>query len=174
MTGTGDGVNPNDTWHTEWTLSTLAPQVMARFRAAAQQHDQLGFIAINWIQVPTALLATAVLPIAIIALRRRRPPIAALAFTALLALLANAAICGIFSGPHDRYQSRLVPIAALVAMLTLLDRRYGAGHHDGPHAPCDVGPFFRNRRSDARAGPDGWVPATILQPQSAGPRSPDT
>jgi hypothetical protein len=46
-----------------------------------------------------------------------------LALTALLALLANAAICGIFSGPNARYQSRLAPIAALAALVAVLDLR---------------------------------------------------
>jgi hypothetical protein len=46
-------------------------------------------------------------------LRQCRPAIAAMALSALLALLADATICGIFSGPDDRYQGRLMPIAAV-------------------------------------------------------------
>ena len=35
-----------------------------------------------------------------------------------LALIGNALICGLFSGPHDRYQSRLIWVPALVLLLT--------------------------------------------------------
>jgi hypothetical protein len=121
--GTGDGVNPENNQHAEWVLSEHAPKAMARFRAAAQQRDLFDFTAINWVQVPLALLATASMPIIVVLLRRRRPAVAALALSALLALLANAAICGIFSGPNARYQSRLAPIAALAALVAVLDVR---------------------------------------------------
>ena len=96
---------------------------MARFRAAAQQRDRFDFTAINWIDVPLALAASALVPILVVRLRRRRPALAALALSATLALLANAAICGIFSGPSARYQSRLAPIAPLAALVALLDLR---------------------------------------------------
>jgi hypothetical protein len=119
--GTGEGVHSTDNRHTEWVLSERAPNAMARFRAAGQQRDLFDFAAINRVQVPIALVASAALPIIVVLLRRRRPAVAALALTALLALLANAAICGIFSGPSARYQSRLAPIAALAALVAVLD-----------------------------------------------------
>jgi hypothetical protein len=118
---TGDGVNSESTQHAVWVLSEHAPNAMARFRAAAQQRDQFDFTAINRVQVPLAILATALMPVLVVWLRRRRPALAALALSALLALLANAAICGIFSGPSPRYQSRLAPIAALTALVVALD-----------------------------------------------------
>jgi hypothetical protein len=121
--GTGEGVSPEDHQHAVWVLSEHAPNAMARFNAAGQQRDLFDFTAINWVQVPIALLATAALPLLVVLLRRRRPAVAALALTALLALLANAGICGIFSGPNARYQSRLAPIAVLAAMVAVLDHR---------------------------------------------------
>jgi hypothetical protein len=118
---TGDGVNPENTQHAVWVLSEHAPDAMARFRAAAQQRDLFDFTAINRVDVPLAILATALMPVLVVLLRRRRPALAALALSALLALLANAAICGIFSGPSPRYQSRLAPIATLAALVVALD-----------------------------------------------------
>ena len=41
----------------------------------------------------------------------------------MLALATNAAICGIFSHPVDRYQSRLVPLAPLAIALLIAGRR---------------------------------------------------
>jgi hypothetical protein len=119
--GTGDGVSPDNNWHATWVLSEHAPNAMARFRAAGQQRDLFDFTAINRVQVPIALLASAALPFIVVLWRRRRPAVAALALSALLALLANAAICGIFSNPSARYQSRLAPIAALAALVAALD-----------------------------------------------------
>jgi hypothetical protein len=49
--------------------------------------------------------------------RRRRDKTVLFAFV-LSALIGNAVICGVLSGPHDRYQSRLiwiVPFAVLLA-----------------------------------------------------------
>jgi hypothetical protein len=51
---------------------------------------------------------------------------AGFAATALLAVLVNAAITGCLSGPHDRYQSRIMwlPLAvALAALPAVLIRR---------------------------------------------------
>jgi peptidoglycan/LPS O-acetylase OafA/YrhL len=96
---------------------------MPRFLNAAQQRNLFDFTAINRFHVPIALLATAALAFIALLARRRRPAVAALALSALLALLANAAICGIFSGPDDRYQSRLAPIATLAVMVAMLDLR---------------------------------------------------
>jgi peptidoglycan/LPS O-acetylase OafA/YrhL len=104
-------------------MSERAPDAMRDFEAAAQQRGQFDFTWINRLDVPVALLASAALPLLALWLRRRRPALAALALSTLLALLANAAICGIFSGPDDRYQSRLTPIAALVVLMVALDRR---------------------------------------------------
>jgi hypothetical protein len=42
----------------------------------------------------------------------------------LLGLIGNAIICGTFSNPHDRYQSRIVWLPSLVLLLAVTrDRR---------------------------------------------------
>jgi hypothetical protein len=40
--------------------------------------------------------------------------------TVCLTLLGNAVICGVISGPHDRYGSRLVWIATLAVMVAAM------------------------------------------------------
>ena len=50
-------------------------------------------------------------------LTSRHPPSSGFAAAALLALLANAAITGGLSGPHDRYQSRIMWLPPLVAVI---------------------------------------------------------
>ena len=65
----------------------------------------------------------AVLPGAV----RRRQPIAGFAAALLLGLLGNVLITGGLSGPHDRYQSRIMllplAIALLAAPLFLAERK---------------------------------------------------
>jgi hypothetical protein len=51
------------------------------------------------------------------ALIRRRWDEAALPGLVLTALIGNAIICGTFSNPHDRYQSRLIWLPTLVLAL---------------------------------------------------------
>jgi hypothetical protein len=118
---TGDGISPENNQHAEWAMSVVAPNAMARFHAAPQQRAELDFKVINWVERPLALLASAAAPLIFFFWRRRRPSIAALALTTFLALLANAAICGIFSSTNGRYQSRLVPIAALTVLIAGID-----------------------------------------------------
>lgn len=51
---------------------------------------------------------------------RRLTPTAQLAALLFIGVLANAAICGAFSGPHPRYQMRLIWVVQLATGLTLL------------------------------------------------------
>jgi MFS-type transporter involved in bile tolerance (Atg22 family) len=49
--------------------------------------------------------------------RRKLDQMTLLAGTVALALLGNALICGVLSGPHDRYGARMVWIATLVVVM---------------------------------------------------------
>jgi len=114
---TGEGINPENNWHAEWMLRELAPNSMPQYRAAAQQQDLFDFTAINIVQVPIAFLSTVGLVVIFVVFRKRRRHKAALAFTVAMALLGNAAICGIFSNPNARYQSRIMPAAVLTVII---------------------------------------------------------
>jgi hypothetical protein len=120
---TGEGINSAHNWHAEEVLAALAPGAMPEYRSAVQQRDGFDFFTINLVQVPAALLATALLPVVALLLRRRRPQVAAFALSALIALLANAAICGNFSTPNARYQSRLAPLATLALLIAAAGKR---------------------------------------------------
>ncbi len=52
----------------------------------------------------------------------RRSPMALLCAAVLLCLLGNAAVTGILSGPHDRYQNRVIWIALLAPLLVGAER----------------------------------------------------
>ena len=115
---TGEGTT---VWipHTYGIIERYIPAQVAPMRAARQQHDGLGFTMINRIHVPVAL-GSMLLVVAICAAgiwRRRLDDLTLLAVTVSLALLGNAFVCGVISGPHDRYGARMVWIATLVALI---------------------------------------------------------
>lgn len=117
---TGEGTNG---WipHTYGIIERYIPSELAPMRAARQQHWDIDFGAINRVHVPVALtsmlLVVAMLGRAL--LRRRLDPLTLLAATVAFALLGNALICGVISGPHDRYGARLVWLATFTVLIVL-------------------------------------------------------
>jgi hypothetical protein len=118
---TGEGFHAKDNWHAEIMLKRYAPDTAASFAASRQQHDAFEFRILNIIHVPVALASCALLPVFAVLLRRSNPQLALLAAMVFFALLANAAICGIFSNPNARYQSRIVPLAVLATFMIAVD-----------------------------------------------------
>jgi asparagine N-glycosylation enzyme membrane subunit Stt3 len=115
---TGEGVL-DSVWHTYNMMASFTPSVLPAMRAARQQKGELDFSAVNRVHVPVAL-ASLVLLIATIVLaikQERFADLGPLAATAALAIMANAAVCGVLANPHDRYGARLVWLAAFVIAL---------------------------------------------------------
>jgi hypothetical protein len=95
------------------------PRQLPAYLAARQQTRIIRFREINLIHVPVAVISLLGLFLLLHhAAVRGRWGEAALPATVLLALVGNAIICGTFSNPHDRYQSRLMWAPALVLLLT--------------------------------------------------------
>jgi len=118
---TGEG---SDVWlpHTYGIIERYIPAQVAPMHAARQQHRGIGFTAINWIHVPVALLSI-LLVVAMLARdlwRRRLDDLTLLAATVFLALLGNAFVCGVISGPHDRYGARMAWIATFTVLIAAL------------------------------------------------------
>ena len=92
-------------------------------RAAQQQRWHFDFTAINRIHVPVALgsmllaghrcSATGVW-------RRRLDELTLLAGTVTLAVLGNAFVCAVISGPHDRYGARMAWVATTVVLIAAI------------------------------------------------------
>lgn len=110
--------------HTYAIIERYLPAQAHAMRAARQQRWEIDFGAINSVHVPVALGSMlALLAIVAHALwRRRLDDVTLLATTILLALLGNAFICGVFSGPHDRYGARTVWIATFVVLIAAVRR----------------------------------------------------
>ncbi|GLR93076.1 hypothetical protein ACVIU7_000633 [Bradyrhizobium liaoningense] len=122
---TGEGTNG---WipHTYGIIERYIPAQVAPMRAARQQHWDIDFVYVNWLHVPVALASMLGL-VALLAhalASRRLDDLTLLAATVTLALLGNAFICGVISGPHDRYGARMVWVATFV-VLAALARRFG-------------------------------------------------
>ncbi len=115
---TGEGTNG---WvpHTYGIIERYVPSQTKLMRAAHQQHWEIDFALVNWLHVPVALAS--ILAAAAIAghaiWRKRHDDVVLLAATVTLALLGNAMICGIISGPHDRYGARMVWIATFTVLI---------------------------------------------------------
>jgi hypothetical protein len=117
MVASGEGV-VTSIWHTYGIIDRYLPAVAPAMRAARQQRGEVGFGALNALHVPIALLSILALPFVIwFAYRQDCADLARLAATVGVAILANAAVCGAVSSPHDRYGARLVWIATLAVVL---------------------------------------------------------
>jgi hypothetical protein len=117
---TGYGIN-NEIWHTQGMIENFLPDAWSDMKAARQQQGELEtvFPTLNHVHVPIAYASMLALlgVIALGFLRERYSDLGALAVTVALALLANAAVLGILSGPHDRYGARMVWLATLVVLM---------------------------------------------------------
>lgn len=116
--GTGEGV-VNTIWHTYGIIERYTSAVVPAMWAARQQRAGFGFRAVNAIDEPVAWAAMALLPL-LIFLGSRSPAfteLGGLAATIALALLVNAAVCGVISNPHNRYGARMAWIAAFAVAL---------------------------------------------------------
>jgi hypothetical protein len=106
------------------TFAEHMPRLAPHLMSARQQAGRIDVGLLNLVHTPLA--AVAIIGLAGALMFRRRldipAPLAALCVTILLALAANAAICGIFSHAVDRYQSRLVALAPFALLLILASR----------------------------------------------------
>jgi len=127
---TGEG---NNVWlgHTYGIIERFVPAQLKAMRAARQQRGHLDFTAINAVHVPVALASMLLALILFGHGLRRRPfdDLTLLAGTVTLALLGNAFICAVISGPHDRYGARMAWLATLVVLIAAF--RHFTGRDEG-------------------------------------------
>jgi hypothetical protein len=116
---------------------------VAAYERGLQARNQLllpsWFIVLH--QVSALLGGVATLAALILGLHRRDLA-GGLCAAVLLCLVGNAALTGTLSGPHARYQSRviwLVTFAPMVALPALTKRRLSLSPSSGPLAPSAGG-----------------------------------
>ena len=118
--GSGYGIH-NEIWHTYGIVKRFIPDEVSAMSRARQQRGEFGFEQINRLHVPIAwgsMMLALVLAVGA-PFSRRLNSISMLAATVVIALLANAFVCGALSGPHDRYGARMVWIATLLVGMAL-------------------------------------------------------
>jgi hypothetical protein len=114
---TGDGIVPQE-WVLDPEFRKTIPAQMRDYTSAYQQRGDLWFLPLNLVHVPVALASIGVLFWLLWrAVRAGRWKEATLPAFVLIALLGNAILCGVFSGPHYRYQSRMMWWPALTVVL---------------------------------------------------------
>ncbi len=126
---TGDGLGPWPRTVTPWILRDF-PRFEADAYLAARQTNGLPLVP-AWlgalhgvVALLGVVLCAALLPVAL----WRRQRLGGFLVLVLLALPANALIAGGLSGPHDRYQSRVMwlpPLLAALAIVTVANRGLG-------------------------------------------------
>lgn len=117
---TGDGIESQE-WVLKPVFEQAAPGELPAYLAAKQQHNGLRFATLNMIHVTVGMLS--LLGLALLlhdAVKRRHWQELRLPGLVLTALIGNAIVCGTFSNPHDRYQSRLIWLPSLVLILARL------------------------------------------------------
>ena len=119
MFRTGDQIEPQE-WVLVVPLDRLVPQQVDAYLHARQQRGQIRFLAINAVDGTVGVLSLLGLCVLLWRSARRRDwnGLVLPAFIAL-ALVGNAAICGVFSGPHNRYQSRVIWLPTFVLLLSV-------------------------------------------------------
>lgn len=120
---TGDQIEPQQ-WVLYRDFHAFIPDQLSAYSLARQQKGDLHFWMINLVHVPVGFL---ILGLLFAAFGRTwwtgDGRAAGLLGFILLALIGNAVICGVFSNPHARYESRLLWVPAYALTLLAVDRR---------------------------------------------------
>lgn len=119
---TGDGIVPQE-WLLNREFRLAIPQQVSDYDHAYQQKGAIRFLPVNLVHVPVAVLSLVGLGLLLrhMVLRRDWANGILPAFV-LIALVGNALVCGVFSGPHGRYQSRIMWLATFAVVLTVWPR----------------------------------------------------
>jgi len=124
---TGDGIVPQE-WVLNREFKVAIPQQLSAYDKAYQQEGAIWFLPINLVHVPVAILSLAALYLSLRgAVRRRDWRGSVLPAFVALALIGNALVCGVFSGPHGRYQSRIMWLPTFAVALIAwprIERRF--------------------------------------------------
>lgn len=117
-------VGIDDNGPTRWAFEEFIPKLYPALLAARQQAEPFDVEPLNGLHLPVAYVSLMLMAGAMVFRRRLGMPdrTYALCLMLLAALAANAVICGVFSHPVDRYQSRLVLLAPFVVTIVAARR----------------------------------------------------
>ncbi len=124
MFDSGDGLRPWPASVTPWINRDFPRSEQAAYAASRQTTGRTLLPA--WLALLHVIVAIAGIAGSLVLLPdllRRRDVMGGVIVAVLAGLLANAAIAGALSGPHDRYQSRVTWLPVLTLLLAAADRR---------------------------------------------------
>jgi hypothetical protein len=128
---TGDGIVPQE-WVLNREFKLAIPQQLSDYDHAYQQEGAIWFLPVNIVHVPMAFIALGALGLLLAhAVRRGEWRNGLLPAFILLALVGNAFVCGVFSGPHGRYQSRMMWLPAFSVVLIVWPQVEGEARSRG-------------------------------------------
>ncbi|HVZ08230.1 MAG TPA: hypothetical protein VHC04_09970 [Rhodopila sp.] len=116
----GDGLEPWAKQVTPWMTDDFPVREVERYDRARQQQGQLALPA--WLMIThriTALAGVAACVILLPIAWRRRSLTLGLLIAVLCVLPLSAAVTGVLSGPHGRYQSRIMWLPVFATLLTV-------------------------------------------------------
>ncbi len=122
---TGDGLGPpeGDSW-VDRVIAERLPDEVPLYRSAHQHQGTLSIAGLATFHQCAAIAAVLLLTSAALTRRWAEPrPWRSFAAFLALALVVNAVVTGGLSGPHDRYQSRLIWLVVLTALAAVADTR---------------------------------------------------
>jgi hypothetical protein len=102
-------------------VNECAPWLVHALNDSRQQRGEFDLTLIStWVVVPVSIAGLYALPlVAVLLWRRGHYREAILPAMCFFALVVNASICGIFSGPYPRYQARIAWLAPFASILAL-------------------------------------------------------
>lgn len=140
----GEGLDVNQWEDSRTMVWRNFPADGPGYRDSLQQAERLGriFGLVTPVERATGFAGLVLLPVLAAWAWRRDRRLAVALVLLLLALMGNAAICGILSNPTDRYQGRIIWLAPLGVLLAWAARRSGQNRMrlstavgSGAHAP---------------------------------------
>jgi hypothetical protein len=123
--GIGNSMAGISSRHAPWTIGRYAPWLAHSYQSARQQRGDIDLTQLTqWVVSPLSIVALCALPlVAMFSWRRGYCREAMLPIMVLVALLVNAAVCGVVSGPKERYQARVAWLSTFASILTLAAAR---------------------------------------------------
>lgn len=107
--------------HAAWTIGRYAPWLAHAYESARQQRGDIDLRQWSqWVIAPLSIAGLCALPlVAMFSWRHGHCRDAMLPAMTLVALLVNAAVCGVMSTPTGRYQARVAWLSTFASILTL-------------------------------------------------------
>jgi hypothetical protein len=117
--GIGDSMARIYSSHAPWTIGKYAPWLTRPYQVARQQRGDIDLAQWSaWVVSPISIAGLCALPlVAMFSWRRGYYREATLPAMVFIALLVNASVCSVVSGPYGRYQARLAWLAPFASIL---------------------------------------------------------